>query len=136
MGDLLAFIAALCWAASGLTIALGARDKNADNRVLLSILITLLLAAVVLACAELWFFFAAIDFSKVSDVALIASTEAFLTMLTVVLLLRYREKITLPDMVEVVFLSDRGGHRYDLLGAPRRYSETVRGLCHTSNMKA
>ena len=136
MDDLLAFIAALCWAACGLTIALGTRDKNADNRVFLSMLITLLFAAVVLACAELWFFFAAIDFSTVSDVALMASAEALLTLLTVLLLLRNREKVGLPVIVEVVFLSDRGGHRFDLLGAPRRSNETVRGLCHTRNMKA
>ncbi|MES2977851.1 MAG: DMT family transporter [Pseudomonadota bacterium] len=47
MGDLLAFLAALCWAASGVTIALGAKDKSGDNGAFLSILITLLLAAAV-----------------------------------------------------------------------------------------
>ena len=47
MGDLLAFPAALCWAASGATIALGATDKEADNGAFLSILVTLLLFAAV-----------------------------------------------------------------------------------------
>ena len=47
MGDLLAFLAALCWAASGVTIALGATDKDANNGAFLSILVTLLLSALV-----------------------------------------------------------------------------------------
>lgn len=47
VGDLLALLAALCWAVSGVTISLGAKDKNADSGAFISILVTVLLAAVV-----------------------------------------------------------------------------------------